>query len=147
MHGHARKLSLVVFYALIAGCWSELVCEFAQLYQGNACDSAHAGLVTITTSPFQTDRVMWGCVRLSELPSSFSMMNSVRSLQWECAAVWGCLPQEPVLPVWREGGSVVFACVLVRDLNSEMKVSLWIWRRCVMFGRIIRFFRGNAKAA
>lgn len=83
---------------LITRYWS----VFAQLYQRNACDSAHAGWVTITTSPFQTDRVMWGCVRLSELPSSSSMMNSVRSLQWEWA-VWGCLPQEPVLPVYGKG--------------------------------------------
>lgn len=56
-----------------------------------AGDSAHAGLATITTSPFLTDLVMWGCVRLSELPSSFFMMSSMRSLQWEYT-VWGCLP-------------------------------------------------------
>lgn len=59
-----------------------------------ASDSAHAGLATITTSPFLTDRVMWGCVRLSELPSSFFMMSSMRSLQWEYT-VWGCLPAAP----------------------------------------------------
>lgn len=41
------------------------------------------GLATITTSLFLTDRVMWGCVRLSELPSSFFMMSSMRSWQWE----------------------------------------------------------------
>ncbi|XP_039679910.1 histone-lysine N-methyltransferase 2A isoform X7 [Perca fluviatilis] len=60
-----------------------------------ASDSVHAGFATITTSPL-TDRVMWGCVRLSELPSSFFMMSSMRSLQWEYT-VWGCLPPTPGL--------------------------------------------------
>lgn len=91
-----------------------------------ASDSAHAGLATITTSPFLTDRVMWGCVRLSELPSSFFMMSSMRSLQWEYT-VWGCLPPAPVLPVRAQRDSLfgwskaAFACFVVAH------VAMFFW--------------------
>lgn len=61
------------------------MCDSAELYEGNEnCQwQCACRLATITTSPFLTDRVMWGCVRLSELPSSLFMMNSMCSLQWE----------------------------------------------------------------
>lgn len=80
----APESTSVGFRVLIQQC-------FATRSTGVAGDSAHAGQATITTSPFLTDRVMWGCVRLSELPSSSFMMSSMRSLQWEYT-VWGCLP-------------------------------------------------------
>lgn len=107
-----------------------------------ASDSAHAGLATITTSPFLTDRVMWGCVRLSELPSSFFMMNSMRSLQWEYT-VWGCLPLAPVLPVWAQTAGLfgwsaaVFACTLVRHL-AVFFIPKWKYSNGSYYGVAVR---------
>lgn len=97
-HPRTQNESLFSVKVLIRVCRQGLVSNFASFFIREmrlASDSVHAGLATITTSPL-TDRVMWGCVRLSELPSSFFMMSSMRSLQWEYT-VWGCLPPTPGL--------------------------------------------------
>lgn len=110
------------------------MCDSAELYEGNEnCQwQCACRLATITTSPFLTDRVMWGCVRLSELPSSLFMMNSMCSLQWEYTeqGMFTARFSAPGPNAHRKDTclNIVFGCTLALCFTSETCVSLIQWR-------------------